>query len=74
MLNISSQKKKPNVITNDALPGFDPAKGEHPRYTTEYWKSEVAYNLTRMGYWQWVKVNLEQDELHNTSKPNQYTE
>lgn len=71
MLTIVSQKRKSLTgpkpqdllaLTNDPLPGFDFITGEHPRYTSEYWKSEVAYNLTRMGYWQWVRKHIYDDE------------
>lgn len=28
--------------------------GQHPRYTLEAWRSEIAADETRLGYWQWI--------------------
>jgi len=32
---------------------------EHPTYTQEDWRSEVACGDTRLGYWEWVLHNVE---------------
>lgn len=39
---------------------YDPPRqwGQHPTLTMEHWRSEVADQDTRMGYWSWVKYKL----------------
>jgi len=37
--------------------------GSHPQFPREDWKYEVANSDTTLGYWEWVKAQLELDEL-----------
>lgn len=36
--------------------------GEHPGYPVAEWASEALNNDTRVGYWDWVRLNIEQEE------------
>jgi hypothetical protein len=36
--------------------------GEHPTYSTWDWTQVVAQRSTRLGYWAWVKAQLEAEE------------
>lgn len=36
--------------------------GEHPGFPVSDWLYEVANGDTRLGYWEWVKAQLEQEE------------
>lgn len=48
---------------DEAFPGaeFD-YWDAHPDYPVEDWQFEVANDDTRLGYWGWVKSQMEQDE------------
>ena len=35
--------------------------GEHPEYTLSDWKYAVQSNDTRLGYWHWVKLSIEEE-------------
>lgn len=35
--------------------------GEHPKYSLESWRSEIAEGITRLGYWQWI-VHIVKDK------------
>jgi hypothetical protein len=35
--------------------------GEHREYPVAQWQNEVASHDTRLGYWDWVAVRLEQN-------------
>ena len=36
---------------------------EYPRYTVRYWQRQVANHETRLGYWEWVAVQLIAEQL-----------
>ena len=36
--------------------------GNHPRYDVEDWKYRVSNGDTRLGYWEWVAVQIEMEE------------
>lgn len=44
--------------------------GKHPEYPLSDWRSEVANNETREGYWDWVEHEFEcaTDEEENESE------
>mgnify|MGYP003394773457 CR=1 FL=1 len=44
--------------------------GEHPEYPVEDWKSEVANDETRLGYWPWVASRTEHSQTQVPSLPN----
>lgn len=33
--------------------------GSHPKFTMEDWQFEVSEGNTRVGYWDWVEVQIE---------------
>lgn len=33
--------------------------GEHPRYPADRWREAINQNATRLGYWEWVKAEME---------------
>jgi hypothetical protein len=33
--------------------------GKHPNHPPSDWSAEVSENETRLGYWEWVSVKLE---------------
>ena len=35
--------------------------GKHPRFPVSDWQTEVAEDDTRLGYWEWVEIQLEND-------------
>ncbi len=45
-------------ITESQLSHWD----VHPNYPVEDWQYEVANDDTRLGYWEWVKAGLINDE------------
>jgi hypothetical protein len=48
--------------------------GEHPDYPVSDWRAEVSNNDTRLGYWDWVMSQMEQDEnerKYNESKESE---
>lgn len=47
---------------NTPLEGFE-RWDSFPSYPVENWKTEVANNETRYGYWSWVKDRLYWDEI-----------
>ncbi|WP_304526880.1 hypothetical protein [Halomonas sp. I5-271120] len=42
--------------------------GEHPEHPLDVWQSEVADDDTRLGYWAWVLVRIEQEEEDEESE------
>jgi hypothetical protein len=36
--------------------------GEHPGYATGDWCQVVAQRSTRLGYWEWVRAQLDKEE------------
>lgn len=47
---------------------------QHPGYTCERWRADVAKGHTLLGYWHWVRAQLmhEQDELERDNPYTQY--
>lgn len=43
--------------------------GEYPRYPVDDWKSEVANDHTRLGYWQWVESREAEIDPEQTGSP-----
>lgn len=37
--------------------------GQHPGYPWWDWLQQVAQGVTRDGYWEWVRLKLEQEEV-----------
>lgn len=46
---------------NDGTLGDD-YWGEHSSHSLEDWRYEVQSDDTRLGYWDWVKVQIDQQE------------
>jgi hypothetical protein len=58
-----------SAITHETLRTKYGHWGEHPEYPLEDWRREVAENDTRMGYWEWVAVNIHADHMYEIPKP-----
>ena len=46
-------------------------QGDHPYYVLDDWKYEVANGDTRLGYWEWVASQAEQDERIEKDRQDQ---
>lgn len=53
-----------NAEVNDLGPVPEDPWVEHPRL--EDWKYQVANNDTRLGFWEWLVANPEEDECKDT--------
>jgi hypothetical protein len=49
--------------------------GDHPRYTPGRWREAINQNATRLGYWEWVKAEMDSsqpapvDKVVSTPRP-----
>lgn len=44
--------------------------GEHPAHPVDDWKTEVANDDTRLGYWAWVSSRDDDAQNQVTPRPN----
>lgn len=61
-INATEQKSAVTALALDALELREQHRGtwgEHPEHYIEAWQAEVASDATRLGYWEWVAIQVE---------------